>query len=194
MSPNRHRTGVHSLFGFTVLEMLVVITIIGVFAAMAIPGWKKITWKLRAGGAAEEFRNSILLARSDAMTRRRSSGIHIDVANSKYLRFVDSNLVSGAANGSYEQGERILQQWTAFPKDLRIFEVASSMSPKPSPRSCGRPASAVVFAQGGVYSVVFRPDGTSWATLAAKLGVQGFPKDTIRIKLFPPTGLLSMER
>lgn len=194
MSPKRNRTGVDSLLGFTIVEILVVVAIIGVFAAMAVPGWKRITWKLRAGGAVDEFRNSILLAKSDAKTRRRFSGIHIDVANSKYLRFVDSNEVTGSSNGVYDPKEKILQAWTSFPAELKFYSAASAMSPKPSPRPCGSSASVASLAQTGVYSVVFRPDGSSWATFTAKLGVNGFPKDTFRLALFPPTGFLAVER
>jgi len=174
--------------------MLVVIVVIGVFAAMAVPGWKRLTWKLRAGGAVDEFRNAILLAKSDAKTRRHCSGIQIDMANSRYLRFVDSNVVTGAPNGSFESNEKVLQGWTKFPPELSIYDVASSISPQPSPRTCGQAASAVGKAQSGVYAVVFRPDGSSWATLTAKLGVRGYPKDTLRLMLFPPTGFLALER
>lgn len=194
MSPFRSRTGVHSFSGFTLMEMIVVLVVIGTFASMAVPGWKRITWKLRAGGAIDEFRNAVMLAKSDAKTRRHCSGIFIDADNSKYLRFVDSNDVTGAPNGLYDAKEKILQGWTKFPPELKFEEVASSISPQPSPRVCGQAASVASVGQSGSYSVVFRPDGTSWATLAAKLTVRGFPKDTFRLSLFPTTGLLALGR
>ena len=64
----------HFRRGFTLLEMLVVLIIVGILSVMAYSGWEKAMWMLKAKGSADHLRNSILLARSDAMARRHNSG------------------------------------------------------------------------------------------------------------------------
>jgi Tfp pilus assembly protein FimT len=172
--------------------MLVVLALVSILAGVGILGWKRLMWRIQAYGATDALRNAILLARSDAVTRKRHSGILIDRDSLRYLRFVDSS-ASGAADGRYTAGERLLQPWTPLPRKMLVHSMRSSISPAPTPRPCGKVASAAGSAQAGRYSVVFRPDGRSWATFEASFGVSSFPADTFRILVLPPTGLVQLE-
>jgi prepilin-type N-terminal cleavage/methylation domain-containing protein len=178
--------------GFTMIEMLIVLVMVGILSAMAITGWKRLMWHVQAQGAAQEFRDAIALARSDAVTKKRNSGILIDPAGMRYLRFVDSN----TTNGRYDIGESVLQGWTSFPSSLIIhLPVLSAWSPDPIPLSCDPSASPLDYStQVGNVAVVFKPDGRSWATLQVKLGVRTFPSDTFHIGVLPPTGLVQLRK
>ena len=178
---------------FTLAEMLVVFVLVSVLVGFGVLGWKRLTWRLQAIGATDEVRNALLAARSDAMSRKRHSGILVDRDSLRFLRFVDSSS-TGASDGRYTQGERILQGWTPLPPKMVVYTMSSSITPAPSPRPCGSSGkSAATTTQSGRYSVVFRPDGRSWATFQAKLGVSSFPKDTFKILVLPPTGLVRLE-
>jgi len=172
----------------------VVLAMVGIVAAMGATAWKRLVWNVQARGAVEEFRDAILLARSDAVTRKRNSGIFIDASRMRYMRFVDSSSL-GEADGRYQSGETVLHDWTNLPQRLLNHEITSSLSPDPTPRACGTSASATTLPTEppGSYSIVFRPDGRAWATLQAKLGVETFPTDTFRLNVFPPTGLVTLE-
>jgi hypothetical protein len=161
---------------------------------MGVASWKRSTWRLQARGAIEEFRDAILLARSDAVTRKRNSGIFIDASAMRYLRFVDSSSI-GESDGRYQSGETILQTWAPLPRRLLGYEFTSSLSPDPLPRDCRSAASPSTTSAEppGSYSLVFRSDGRAWATLQAKLGVESFPNDTFRLNVLPPTGLVTLE-
>jgi Tfp pilus assembly protein FimT len=175
------------------IEMIVVLALVSTLAGMGILGWKRLMWRVQAYGATDALRNALLLARSDAVTRKRHSGILIDRDSLRYLRFVDSSS-SGAADGRYASGERLLQGWTPLPGKMVVHDMVSSITSAPTPRPCGTlAAKSAGAAQTGRYSVVFRPDGRSWATLAAKLGVSSFPADTFRILVLPPTGMVQLE-
>jgi hypothetical protein len=173
---------------------MIVVVMIGIVAVMSATAWNRLTWSIQAKGAIEEFRDAILLARSDAITRKRNSGIIIDVSAMRYLRFIDSSSL-GEADGRYQTGEVILRGWTKFPERLVALDFTSSISPDPLPRPCRSAASTPIAPTEapGSYSIVFRPDGRAWATLQAKLGVHSFPTDTFRLNVLPPTGLVTLE-
>lgn len=161
---------------------------------MASVGWKRVMWRVQALGAADEFRNALQLARSDALSRQRHSGVLLDPSGLRFLRFVDSSS-SGAADGRYSAGETVIQDWRPLPTKMLVHAVYSSISAPVTLRSCGGAATtASGTAQAGTFSLVFAPDGRSLATFQAKLGISTFPKDTFRIEVLPPTGLITLER
>jgi len=171
--------------------LVVVIAIVGLLAGLATTVWKRVIWRMQVGGAMNEFRDAIVSARSDAVTRRRNSGIVFDPAGKRYLRFVDST-GNDIHDGRYSTGERILKPWTALPKQLIVYSVSAAISPEPTPRPCQGRSSTVSSAQVGTFSITFRPSGQSWSTFQAKLGVATFPSDTFRVDILPATGLVTM--
>lgn len=168
--------------------------LVGILASMASVGWKRVMWRVQALGAADEFRNALQLARSDALSRQRHSGVLLDPAGLRFLRFVDSTS-SGSADGRYTVGETIVESWRPLPAHMIVHSVYSSISAPVTLRSCGGTAStASGTTQSGTFSLVFAPDGRSLATFQAKLGIESFPADTFRIEVLPPTGLITLER
>jgi prepilin-type N-terminal cleavage/methylation domain-containing protein len=181
--------------GFTFLEMLVVLVIVGVMAGMAAITWNRTMGKYKARSAMDELRNAILQSRSDAMTRKRYSGILIDVGNLQYMRFVDDQPSSpNPQNGVYDDGETVLQPWKALPAQMVFLGPPSSSraSVRP-PRGCGI-VPPVATSAAGTYSVVFRPDGGASASFDALVGIANLPADTFRLTVTPPTGFVGLVR
>jgi prepilin-type N-terminal cleavage/methylation domain-containing protein len=179
--------------GFTLLEVLVVVTLVGIMAALASSSWRRVMWRFQSLGAADEFRGTLMLARSDARTSQSHSGVFFDVPNKRYLRFVDSTN-SDEHDGRYTVGERILQDWRPLPPKLLVYDVQSSIAPSIPLRPCNGTAPPVsATAQSTTFSVVFKPNGQCMATFFAKFGIESFPSDTFRIEVLPPTGLVTME-
>jgi Tfp pilus assembly protein FimT len=171
------------------IEMMVVLVLVGLLAGMASSAWKKATGKMKAQADFDGLQKSLLLAKSDAITKKHHSGLLLDVGNKKYLRFVDSSN-AGVQDGQYSVGERILQNWTQLSSDFKFFSIASSLSPLPSVRKCGTTASLSPTNQSGVYSIVFRPDGTSWSSLSLNSGNNSIPNDTTRLYVIQASGLV----
>jgi prepilin-type N-terminal cleavage/methylation domain-containing protein len=186
----------HPRRGFTLIEMLVVLIIVGILSVMAYSGWTKVMWLVQAKGSADQFRNAVLLARSDAMARRHNSGLYLDPANRRYLRFVDSAVVGGVEehNGTYDEGkEKVLQAWDTLPRNLVFQDVSSMSTTDPVPRvSCQGAAAQTTTTFTDYYPVVFRPDGRANGPFHAQIGVTGFPNDTFTIDVVPAAGLVTM--
>lgn len=65
---------------FTLVEMLVVVTLLGMFAAIALPGFSRLIHGNKALAAANEIYSVLQYARSEALSRGR--GVTVSVTSS----------------------------------------------------------------------------------------------------------------
>lgn len=62
----------HRSSGFTLTEVMVVLTILGILLAIALPSFRSLIEDQRVKGAASELHASLVLARSEALKRNAS--------------------------------------------------------------------------------------------------------------------------
>lgn len=127
--------------GFTLFEVLIVIVIIGIASAMGIAGFGLFMKKVTAKADAHRLRDAMQLARSDAVTRSRNSGVAVD-STLQWFRFVDHP--SDGIQGSYDSKDTLVSR-----DSLKGFQMESISCPR---------------MKAGLCSIVYGPDG---ATLGA---------------------------
>lgn len=167
------------------MELLIVIALVGITSSLAVGSFRKVQARSQARAAIEDLSTALHLARSDASTRQRRSGVLIapDTGNNfvdaagvprtglKYLRFVDSDL---GTPGAYDATDTILQGWTSMKGQVFAYSISSS----------GLSA--------GMVSLVFHTDGSLDNDLQMNMGIANFT-DTFRLGLLPATGLATLD-
>jgi prepilin-type N-terminal cleavage/methylation domain-containing protein len=172
--------------GFTLLELMIVLVLVGITSGFVVGSWRKIHAKISARSSIENLLVAFHKARSDATAKERRSGIAIaeDTANRfdaagsprsgvRYLRFVDA--AGAGTEGFLDDQDTVIQDWT--PLKGKVFAYSGSSSGY----------------SNGVASIVYHYDGSTDNDLRLTLGVADF-KDSFRLNLLPATGLATLER
>ena len=125
--------------GFTLLELLLTLTVVGIIMAIAIPNFREFILNSRLTGAANDLLASAQLARSEAIKRQRTVALcaspnptdpvpACDVAFSGWVVWVDMN-----NDGVIGAGESIVTRHNALDPSMRLFSNGGGfMSYQPS--------------------------------------------------------------
>jgi type II secretory pathway pseudopilin PulG len=101
--------------GFTMLEMMIIVVIIGIVAAMAAPTFFSSGPRLKARTEARNVLNFTRLARSNSISNGTQYGVYVDSANRRYLLFKDTN---NPAAMSYEISDQVISGPVPLPADV----------------------------------------------------------------------------
>lgn len=111
--------------GFTLLEALVVLALLGILVAMAAPAMSGLHARHQVQAQAEGFLSSLVLARSEALRRQQRVSLCAQAANETcdasarwqqgWLVFVDAN-----DNGLRETDEVLIEVHAALPAAVQL--------------------------------------------------------------------------
>lgn len=112
--------------GFTLIELMVAVTVLSVLLAMSVPSFREFTRSNRVTAAHNDLLTAFTLARSEALKRTTpvsvcasSNGTSCTGATNwaaGWIVFTDAN---GTA-GTVDAGDTVLQQWTALNGDMTL--------------------------------------------------------------------------
>ena len=103
----RHQLhGIARSRGFTMKEMMIVVVVIGLISALAVPSFLGYMPKLRVKSAARDIVSSMRLARSKAVSERRPYGVVFDLNSNSIISFADTDNPSGMSYSSSDSTTR----------------------------------------------------------------------------------------
>lgn len=91
--------------GFTLVELLIVVAIMGVIAAVTIPGYMAFIPNYRLRSAAEELQGDIQFAKIRAIKLGVVVSIRVNTATDTYTMFVDNGAGANTGNGTLDGDE-----------------------------------------------------------------------------------------
>lgn len=112
--------------GFTLIEALVLIVVLGVLAAIAIPDFSRWGPDMRLKGAVRDLKSNMELSRLRAIRENANVVLAFDTGNNSYIVFVDNGAGGGVANDFTQNGSEVVLKTVAISSDVNMYEVSFS--------------------------------------------------------------------
>jgi prepilin-type N-terminal cleavage/methylation domain-containing protein len=135
--------------GFTIIELLIVVSVLAIMAAVAIPNVLSWMLTIRVNSAVRELASEMQLARMKAVSERNNYVITFDISNNQYKIYDDDD------NDGAETSE--LQKTVDIDADYKGIQFGHVSTTGTS----GDTILNEVTFTGTPRSVVFKPDGTA---------------------------------
>lgn len=167
-------SGRNSCRGFTLLEALVVVAVLGILVGLTAPAMTGMRARHQLQAQAESFLDSLVLARSEALRRQQRITLCAKAAQGLcdaggqwqqgWLVFVDSN-----NSGLRESGELLLETREALPEAVQVG-VSNTVKTYFSYNAEGRSATASGAFMAGTWRFCLRSSTRAWRVVGNALG------------------------
>jgi len=88
---NRRNLWVRGQCGFTLMELVIVVVVIGIIAGMAVPSFLSYMPKLKVKSTARDVVSDLRFSRSQSISQRKPFGVAVDLAHQTITRFADTD-------------------------------------------------------------------------------------------------------
>ncbi len=105
--------------GFTLVEVIIVLVIIAILSAIALPLLSRYIPNMRLAGAARDIYSTMMQAKTEALQRSEDVTILFDSPNKQYVMFLDNGAGGGVANNRVRDGGEVaIITETPLPKGI----------------------------------------------------------------------------
>lgn len=177
--------GKDHLHGFTLLEALVSMAVMGILVSLAAPAMLGLQARQQLQGQGEAFLSSLVLARSEALRRQERVSVCAQGLQGQcdtlgrwrqgWLVFADAN-----HNGLREPGEMLIEARPAVPLALQV-EARSTVKTYFSYNAEGRSASVSGAFMAGTWSFCRSDSSTGWQVVVNALGRPRIEAYTVQV-------------
>ena len=168
-NPRRGRRAAHRASGFTLLEVLVVVVIIGIITTMAVVSTRVLGGDHEMDQEAKRLVAVITQARDDAMLEGRDVGLRIDARGYDFLRYDGRTEQWDLVSDDPLLRERTLPDGLEASLRLESRQVRLKMRTAPTERERGQPQ-VVVMASGDLVPFEVRLERAGTQEIRAIVG------------------------
>ncbi len=117
-------------FGFTLVQLLIVVSIIAILSAAAVPGLVNWLPAYRLSSAARDVLSALELARLAAIRENAGVAVTFTPANGSYLLWVDNGEGGGVANDFTPNGSERTVRAGQMPPSVAMTSAVFGAGPK----------------------------------------------------------------
>ena len=114
------RFGVERQHGFSLMELMIIIAIIGILSAIAIPNILSYRHNARLRGAANEMLSTFRKAQTVAVKRNFNTGLVFDAAAGTTTVYLDNGEGGGTANDSLKHADEPIVEVYSLPAGCKL--------------------------------------------------------------------------
>jgi type IV fimbrial biogenesis protein FimT len=108
--------------GFTIAELLIVIAIIAVLAAVVIPGYLSYFPTYRLTSDVQELHGAVQLAKLRAIKENATVSLAVNTATNAYIVFVDNGAGGGTPDNGNRDGTEVLVKSETVSDGIDIYQ------------------------------------------------------------------------
>jgi len=110
--------------GFTLIELLIIIIVIGVMAAIAIPGFSRWGPDMRLKGAVRDLKSAMELSKLKAIRQNANVALTFDTGTNSYTVFVDNGAGGGTPNDWIRNGTEEIVRSVTISSDVTMYDAS----------------------------------------------------------------------
>jgi len=110
--------------GFTLIEALVIILVLGILAAVAIPSFSRYGPDMRLKGTVRDLKSVMELAKLKAIRQNANVALIFDTGTNSYTVFVDNGAGGGVADDWTQNGSEEVLRTVTIPSDVTMYDAS----------------------------------------------------------------------
>ena len=110
--------------GFTMIEVIIVIAVIGVATVVAVPAYLSMLPDIRLNGAVRDLKSDLNLAKQRAIRENGQMAVKFDAVNNQYTIFLDNGVGGGIAGDFNRNGTESVLKTVGMPEGVTMSAVS----------------------------------------------------------------------